>query len=136
MALPHFSRTYETWAPLVARLLFGFQFLLGASFKIPGTPGFAAEAGMTAAMGVPYAEVFVFFAFVLEVVCALALIVGWHTRHAAVVLAVFTLALAFIFYNNFSDPMTMGMFVSHLGFVAGLLYVSVYGAKSLAVQRD
>jgi putative oxidoreductase len=136
MALPHFSRPYETWAPFVARLLFGFQFLLGAFFKIPGTPGFAGEVAMSAQMGLPFATYFVALAFLLEVVCGVALIIGWHTRHAAMVLAVFTLALAVIFYSNLSDLMTMGMFVSHLGFIAGLLYVSVYGAQKVAVMKD
>jgi putative oxidoreductase len=136
MALPHFSRPYETWAPFVARLIFGGQFLLGASFKIPGTAGFAGEVAMSAQMGLPYTAIFVALAFLLEVVCGVALIIGWHTRHAAMVLAVFTLALAIIFYGNLSDPMTMGMFVSHLGLIAGLLYVSVYGAQKVAVQKD
>lgn len=130
------SRFYETWAPVVARVLFGGTFLLGASFKIPGTQGFTMESGMTAATGVPYADIFVFLAFLIEVILGICLIIGWHTRKAAVVLALFTLALAIIFYSNLSDLQTMGMFVSHLGLVAGLLYVSVYGAKRVALQKD
>ena len=136
MSIYPYSNSYEKWAPFVARLVFGFQFLLGAWFKVPGTAGFTAEAGMTAAAGVPFATVMVALAFLLEVVCGVALIIGWHTRRAAFVLAIFTLALAFIFYRNITDIQTMGMFVSHLGFVAGLLYVSVYGAKSVAISRD
>ncbi len=136
MALPHFSRTYEQWAPFVARIILGGTFLLGASFKIPTTAGFGMEVGMTSSMGLPYATAFVALAFLLEVACGIALIVGWHTRHAAVVLAVFTLALALIFYSNWSSPQVMGEFVSHLGLIAGLLYVSVYGAKKFALMRD
>lgn len=136
MTLPHFSRPYETWAPFVARLLFGGTFLMGAAFKIPTTQGFGMEVAMSAQMGLPYATYFVAVAFLLEVVAGVALIIGWHTRHAAMVLAVFTLALAIIFYSNFSDPMIMGEFVSHLGLIAGLLYVSVYGAQKVAVQKD
>lgn len=136
MTLPPFSRSYENWAPVVARVVFGALFLMGASFKIPGTEGFLMETGMAAAMGVPFATVAVFLAFVLEVVAGLALIIGWQARRAAFVLAVFTLALAFIFYGNVSDPMVMGQFVSHLGLVAGLLYISVYGARHAAVRKD
>ena len=50
MSLPFLrSRAYESWAPFLARVIFGIQFLMGAAFKIPGTAGFTAEAGMTAA---------------------------------------------------------------------------------------
>ncbi|MES2225476.1 MAG: DoxX family protein [Patescibacteria group bacterium] len=136
MNLPHFSRAYENWAPVVARVLFGGLFLMGAAFKIPGTQGFIMESGMTAAAGVPLATIAVALAFVLEVVLGVSLIVGWHVRNAAFVLAIFTLALALIFYRNFADPMVMGQFISHLGLIAGLLYISVYGAQYAAVKRD
>ncbi len=136
MALPNYSRAYQNWAPVLGRVLFGLLFLMGAAFKIPGTGGFTAEAAMTAAAGVPFATIAVALAFLLEVVAGLALIVGWHARNAAFVLAVFTLALALIFYHDFSNQMQMGEFVSHLGLIAGLLYVSVYGARHAAVKKD
>lgn len=136
MTLPPYSAWYVRWAPVLGRILFGLLFLMGAAFKIPGTAGFAAEAGMTAAAGVPFATVAVALAFLVEVVCGLAVILGWHARSAALVLAVFTLALALIFYNDFSNPEIMGMFISHLGLIAGLLYVSVYGARQVAVSKD
>lgn len=134
-SIPH-TRWWEIWAPVVARVLIGGQFLMGALFKIPGTQGFAMEVGQSAAMGMPFAAVYVSIAFVLETVCALAIILGWHARAAACVLAFFTFALAIIFYSNFSDPLTMGMFVSHLGLIAGLLFISVYGAKNFALRKD
>jgi len=136
MALPHTSRVYENWAPVLGRVLFGGLFLMGAAFKIPGTSGYAMESAMTAAAGLPYASIFVALAFVLEVVAGVSLIIGWHARIAAFVLAIFTLALAIIFYSNFSNPQIMGEFISHLGLIAGLLYISVYGARYAAVKRD
>ena len=136
MKLPHFSRSYQQFAPLVARVIFGGMFLMGAAFKIPGTAPFLGEVGMSAAQGLPFAMIFVALAFLLEVVCGIAVIVGWHTRHAAFVLAVFTAALTFIFHSDFADMNSIGQFVSHLGLIAGLLYVSVYGAQSFAVSKD
>ena len=133
--IPHTS-WYEKWAPVLGRILMGGLFLMGAAFKIPGTSGFTMEAGMTAAAGVPFATIAVALAFVLEVVGGLAIILGWHARIAACLLAVFTLALAIIFYSNFSNPMVMGEFISHLGLIAGLLFISVYGAKTVAIKRD
>ncbi len=136
MALPHFSRAYEKWAPLAGRILLGGLFLMGAAFKIPTTAGFGMEVGMTAAVGLPFAAVFVALAFLLEVVGGFALIFGFHARTAAFVLAVFTAALTFIFHSNFADPAEIGQFISHLGLIAGLLYISVYGAQHFAVKKD
>jgi uncharacterized membrane protein YphA (DoxX/SURF4 family) len=137
MTLPFLrSRAYESWAPFLARVIFGIQFLMGAAFKIPGTAGFTAEAGMTAAAGVPFATAAVFVAFVLEVVAGICLIVGFKVRETGFVLAVFVAILTAVFYRNVADQMTMGMMMSHLAFIAGLLYVSVYGARSMAFKKD
>lgn len=133
MTLPHFTPAFERWAPFIARLIFGFQFLLGAYFKIIWH---SMEVAQTAAVGWPMAEISVWAAFVLEVVAGIALIIGWQVRTVAAILAAYVLLLAFVFYRNIVDPMVMGQFVSHLGFIAGLLYVSVYGAKSLAIRKD
>jgi putative oxidoreductase len=129
------SQWFETWAPFAARLIFGFQFLLGAFFKLPWT-GFAGEVAATSAAHVPYASVFVSLALLLEIAGALCLIFGWHARKAAIVFAIYVLALGIIFYSNLSDLQTMGMFVSHLSTVAGLLFVSVYGAQHFALRKD
>jgi putative oxidoreductase len=131
--IPPYSRSFEIWAPFVARLIFGFQFLLGAVFKVTWH---AAEVSQTAAVGVPFPELAVWAAFVLEVALGLALIVGYRVRQVGLILALYVLLLALIFYRNVADPMVMGMFVSHLGFIAGLLYVSVYGAQHIAVKKD
>jgi putative oxidoreductase len=136
MNLPHYWRAYEHWAPVLARIIFGAMFLMGASMKIPGTESFTMEVGMTAAAGVPFAMIAVTLALILEVVAGVSLIIGWHARTAAFVLAIFTLALAIIFYSNWSDQMVMGQFISHLGLMSGLIYVSVFGAKHVAVKRD
>lgn len=133
MTLPHLTPAFERWAPFIARLIFGFQFLLGAYFKISWH---AMEVAQTAAVGWPFPELSVWAAFVLELLLGICLIVGYQVRTVAVVLAAYVLLLALLFYRNIADPMIMGQFVSHLGFIAGLLYVSVYGARSLAVKKD
>lgn len=125
--------TYSRWAPFVARLIFAFQFLVGAYFKIIWH---SAEVAQSAAVGIPFAEVAVWLAFAFEVLASLCLIIGYRVRPVAMLLAAYVLLLALLFYRNVADPMTMGMFISHLGFIAGLLYVSVYGARSFALRKD
>ena len=128
-----YSRTYEHWAPAVARWIFGLLFLLGAFYKIIWH---AAQVAETAAAGVPLPEVAVWLAFIFELVTGIALIIGWKVRPIAFLLALYVLLLAFIFYHNFADPMIMGQFMSHMAFIAGLLYISVYGAQHVAVKKD
>jgi putative oxidoreductase len=127
------STWYQAWAPFIARIIIGVQFLIGAYFKIIWH---AAEVGQTAAAGVPLPEIAVWAAFILEVIAGVALIVGWRVREVAAILAAYVLLLALIFYRNVADPMIMGQFISHLAFIAGLLYLSVYGARSFALRKD
>lgn len=136
MTLPHYIRAYENWAPVVARIIFGLQFLLAASFKIPGTIGFTAEAQYAAAAGLPLATIAVAIAFVLEVLAGVSLILGWKVRTMAFLLSGYVLLIALLFYRNIADPAMLGQFVSHLGLIAGLSYVAVYGARHFAISRD
>ncbi len=136
MISPSLVRAYEHWAPFLARVLFGGLFLMGAAFKIPMTAGFANEVAMTAATGFPLAMIAVFLAFILEVVAGVSLVIGWRVRLFGFLLAGFTLILAFVYDRDFSNPMVMGQFISHLGLIAGLLYLSVYGAQHVAVRKD
>lgn len=136
MILPHRMRAWEQWAPVVARVLLGAQFVFAASGKVPLTHGFVFSAGYAASHGVPFAPAAIVLAFLLEFVAGVALLIGWHARLAAFVLAPYILALAVIFYHNFSDPISFGFFISHISLIAALLYVSVYGAKHAAVAKD
>jgi putative oxidoreductase len=129
-------RAYENWAPVVARVIFGLQFLLAASFKIPGTIGYQAESAYAGAAGLPFAGFFVGVAFLLEVLAGVSLILGWQVRRMAFLLSGYVLLIALLFYRNVADPAMLGQFVSHLGLIAGLTYVAVYGAQHFALSKD
>ncbi len=120
------SRGYEKGAIMVARLFLAIQFGIAAFFKIVG---FSGEAAMTAGVGVPFARVAVGLALILEVVGVIALLTGWKIRPVALLLVLYVLLLAVLFYHNWSTQLDFGLFVSHLGLAAALLYVSVFGAK-------
>lgn len=134
MTLPFQTRAYETWAPVLGRVLLAGGFLMGASMKIPGTESFAMEVAMTAAVGVPFAYVAVILAGILELVAGVAIIVGWNARFFAFLLMLFTILLTALFHMSFADPMAIGIFMGHLYLIGGLLYVSVYGAQGMAVK--
>lgn len=136
MNYPPFSRAYERWAPVVARVIFGLIFLFSASAKIPGTALFASNVLQTADVGVPFATVAVFLAFILELVAGLALLLGWKTRLAAAALIPYVVLLLFLFHLSFENPLDTGLFIDHFILIAGLIFLSVYGAQNLAMKKD
>lgn len=133
MTLPHLTKPYETWAPVVARVVFGLLFLQSAFYKIPGTEMFGMQVEASAAAGIPFAMIAVTLAFILEVVAGIALVIGYNTRTAAAALIVFVALIAVFFGRNFSDMNQMMTFFSCIQLIAGLMYVSVYGAQKAAV---
>lgn len=127
---------YERWAPVVARVIMGLIFLMSAYYKIPGTESFAMQVGMSGAVGIPLPYLAVLAAFALEVVAGVALVIGWHTRTAAIALAVFVLLIALFFYRDWTDQTVFAGFMSCVVQIIGLVYISVYGAQHVAVKRD
>lgn len=136
MVLPHQTAVYEMWAPVVVRVISGFVFLLSAYYKIPGSETFAMQVEMSGTVGIPLPYFAVLAAFLLEIVAGVALIIGWHARTAAMLLAAFVLLIAIFFYRDWSNQANFGLFMSCLTQIAGLVYISVYGAQHFAVRKD
>jgi putative oxidoreductase len=134
MMLPHLTPVYEKWAPVVARVLLGAYFFHGSFYKIPGTAFFDMAVQGSQAVGLPFPVIAVSLAFLLEFFGGLALIVGFHTRTAAVLLSGFMVLIAIFFFRDWSSQMNMGMFINCIGVAAGLLYVSVYGAQNASLK--
>ena len=120
------TRSYERLALIVARVFLAIQFGIAAWFKIVG---FGGEVAATAQVGVPFANIAVVLALILEVVGVAALLTGIKLRPVAFLLALYAALLAVLFYHDWSNQMVFGLFVSHLGLIAALLYVSVFGSK-------
>lgn len=94
------------------------------------------QVEMSAAVGIPLPYVAVILAFILEVVGGVALVIGWQVRRFALVLAAFVMVIAFFFYRDISEDITLGHFMSCVVQAAGLLYASVYGAQHAAIAKD
>lgn len=129
MTFPHQTPVYKNWAPIIARVFLAFQFGIAAFFKITM---FSGQVAYTAAVNVPFPTIAVALALILEIAGIIALLTGYRIRLLASLLAFYVLLLGVIFYHNWGDQMTFGLFVSHLGLAAALLYVSVYGSRRLA----
>ena len=121
---------------LIGRLLLAFLFLPAGLSKIGG---FAGTVGYIASKGLPLPSAGAAIAIVVEVGCGLALIAGFGTRWAALVLAGFTLVATFVFHNFWAMPadqvmMQQLMFFKNIAVVGGLLVLAAHGAGQFSVD--
>jgi len=121
---------------LAGRLLLAALFLPAGLGKIAG---FAGTAGYIASKGLPLPELGAVIAIAVEVLGSLALIAGFGTRIAALVLAAFTLVASFIFHNYWGVPADQAfvqqlMFFKNIGVVGGLLILAANGAGALSLD--
>lgn len=114
----------------VGRLFIAAIFLMAGLNKISGYEG--TQSYMDA-MGVPGALLPLVIA--LEVVGALAIIIGWKTRYVAFALAGFTLLSAVFFHADFGDQTTMIMFMKNIAISGGFLFLVSSGPGAYALDN-
>jgi putative oxidoreductase len=71
---------------------------------------------------------------IVEVGGGILLLLGYQTRLAALVLAIFSIAAAICFHHNFADQNQMINFMKNLAMAGGLLQVVAFGAGSLSLD--
>jgi len=128
--------TLQNPLSLVGRLLLAALFLPAGISKIGG---FAGTAGYIASKGLPLPEVGAAIAVAVEILGGLALILGFGTRLAALVLALFTLVATFIFHNYWGVPADQAfvqqlMFNKNIAVVGGLLVLAAHGAGAWSLD--
>jgi putative oxidoreductase len=84
-------------------------------------------------MGVPGA--LLPLVILLEVVGGLTLMLGWHTRITAFLLAGFTIVATLIFHSNLGDQTQMLFFLKNLAIAGGLLLVALHGAGPWSIDN-
>lgn len=94
---------------------------------------FSGSVAYTASGDLPMPEVATAIALTVEIVGSLALIFGFRTRCAALVLALFTLVASFFYHAYWAVPaeqvmITQLLFFKNMGIVGGLLTLSAWGA--------
>jgi putative oxidoreductase len=124
------SSPLQSALALASRVLFAVMFIPAGISKLTG---FEGTAGYIASVGLPMPAVGAVIAIVVEIVVALALLVGYRTRVAAAILAVFTLAASVFFHTYWSVPadkvmIQQLMFFKNIAIVGGLLALAAFGA--------
>ena len=124
---------------VIARVLLGLMFLLAGLSKFGNLQG---AAGYIASGGLPMGYVLAIATALLEVLGSVTLIVGFHARIAALLLAVFTIAASLLFHKFWAVPAEQQMvqqlmFLKNLAAAGGLLFVFSFGAgpASLDARR-
>ena len=74
-------------------------------------------------------------AVVVEILFPLLLIVGYKTRLAALVMALFTLTVAIIFHTDFSDGMQLISFLKNLAIAGGFMIIIAYGSNKFSLDH-
>lgn len=122
--------TFQSLAAPTGRILISLIFVISGLKKIAG---YAGTQGWMESMGVPGALLPLVIA--LEVLGGLAVILGWHTRLAAFLLAGFSLLSAVLFHANFGDQMQMIMFMKNLALAGGFLMIVSHGAGPWSIDN-
>ena len=126
----------EKFAPLAGRVGIAWLFIPNGWAKIAG---FAGTVGYISSKGLPMPSVLAVIALVIEVVAGVAVLVGYRTRVAAAVLAIFTLAAALFFHDFWAVPeaqqmMQKIMFDKNIAIAGGLLFLVAWGAGAFSVD--
>ena len=112
------------------------RILLSALFLIEGIGKISMQEDVMMYMenyGIP--GILFIPAVILEILFPLLLIVGYKTKFAAFVMALFTFTVAIIFHTDFSKGMEMVFFLKDLAIAGGFLMIFVYGANKISLDH-
>ena len=110
-----------TVASFAGRALIALLFILAGFAKFTGPKPFLAHMAEHRVPGVLLPAV-----AALELGCGLLILIGWQGRYAALALAGFCVATAFVFHLNFTDHAERSLFFKDLAIAGGLLALACW----------
>lgn len=105
-------------AALLARVLLSLLFIYSGIGKLMGPEGTMAYI---AKAGLPLPVVSYALALVVELGVATALLLGYRTRQAAAVMALFSVMSALMFHHQFADKAQLVQFLKNLAIAGGFV---------------
>ncbi|MFK8011712.1 MAG: DoxX family protein [Marinicellaceae bacterium] len=118
------------YSNIIGRILISLIFLMAGINKIFA---YTATEGYMQAMGVP--GVLLPLVILLEVIGALAIIIGYKTKLFAFLLAGFSMVSAFIFHFNFADQIQSALFMKNMAIAGGFLFLVSNGAGLVSLDN-
>lgn len=116
---------------LIGRALLAAIFIISGFGKLADPTGTIAFISST---GAPLPELGYAIALLVELGLATALLIGYRARLVALLIALFTLATAFMFHFDVNNQMQTIMFLKNLAISGGLLQIAAHGAGGLSVD--
>ena len=120
---------------LIGRVLLAAVFIPAGLSKfadLAGTAGYITSAGL------PAGNILAILAAVFEVAAGLAILVGFQTKWASILLAAFCVFTGVAFHyaasNGGADMMQMTMFFKNLGLAGGFLALATGGAGDWSID--
>ena len=120
----------ETSSAPLGRLLISFMFLMSGLNK---AGNYSNTSGWMESMGV--SSSILPLVILLEIIGAFAIIVGWHTKITAFLLAGFSIISALIFHSDFSNQVEMIMFMKNFAIAGGFLILVANGAGNYSLDN-
>jgi len=120
----------QTFGAPSGRFFLAIIFLMSGLSKIGqygGTQGYMEAMGVTGGL-LP-------LVIAIEVLAALAIILGWKTKYAAIALAGFSVLTAVFFHADFSNQAEMNNFMKNLAIAGGFLMLFAQGPGSYALDN-
>lgn len=116
---------------LIARILMAIIFVLAGFSKLTDISGTAAYFAM---YNLPATTVVAVIVGLIEFLGGLAILIGFQTRIAAWVLAIFCVATALVAHRDWADMNNMIHFQKNLAMAGGFLLLTLTGAGPLSVD--
>lgn len=125
----------DDFLKLAGRVLIAAVFLPSGVAK---TAEFAGITAFIASKGLPLPELCAAGAIAIELVCGLALVLGWKVRAAAFALMAFTLVASLVFHAFWAMPAAQAVanqhaFFKNIAIIGGLLLLVASGPGRLRV---
>ena len=115
---------------LIGRIFMSLIFLIagvGKIFNYEGTIGYMESFGVPGYLLIP--------AIIIEILFPLLVIIGYKTKLAAIILALFTISLAIIFHTDFSNQMQLMSFLKNFAIAGGFLIIFARGAGKYSIDQ-
>jgi putative oxidoreductase len=125
------NTNYRAYLAPLGRLLLVAIFLQSGAGKLADPSGTIAFIGST---GAPLPAVGYALSVAVELGVSALFLLGYYTRTAAAILALFCVATALLFHNNFADQNQMINFMKNLAMAGGFLQVVSLGAGSFSLD--
>jgi len=115
---------------ILGRILLSAIFIIngiGKIFNYEGTIQYMENFDVPSYLIIP--------AITVEILFPILLIIGYYTKFSALVLSLFTLALAVIFHTDFSNQIQLMSFLKNIAIAGGFLIIFVYGPGKYSIDH-